>query len=498
MRGFRQIRLLLAALTASLATPLAAQTARAGAAATRSTLHLAAPLSERLRRVIDEPPFDRALWGIAIADPSGRVVFERNGDRLFVPASNTKLLVTAAAVLLLPEDYRFRTSVYAAGEITDSTLHGDLVLYGRGDPTLSDRYYPDRLAVFGEFADSLRARGISAVTGDIVGDASYFDSVTTHPAWENYDLTWWYAAPVSALAFNDNAVDFRITPSAPGLPPLINFEPDLGLVLFTNRARTVAVDAPRTIDLHRAPGGNVVWADGDVPADARPWVENVSVQDGALYAATAFRRALENRGMRVGGITRATYDSTRYAAARAGAALAEHLSRPLPDIIEPILKVSHNWYAEMLLKTLGRVATGTGSWDSGLAVERRVLHDSLRLDTAAVAPADGSGLSHTNLVTPRAFVELLHAMHRHRRGEMFVNALPVSGGTGTLRYRYRGNGLRGRVRAKTGTIANTNTLSGYLEGRSGTWTFSIQINNHTALNREALRRIDAIVAELER
>ena len=490
MRDVARIGLILLALIDSLATPIAAQTAR--------SLRFGAPLSARLARVIDEPPFDRALWGIAIADPSGHIVFDRNADRLFVPASNNKLLVTAAAVLLLPEDFRFRTSVYGAGAITDSVLRGDLVLYGRGDPTISDRYYADRLDVFHELADSLRAHGITRVEGDVVGDASYFDSVTIHPAWEAYDLTWWYAAPVTAIAFNDNAVDFRITPSAPGLAPVVTFEPDLGLVQFTNRARTVPVDAPRTIDFHRALGTGTVWADGDVPTDARPWVENVSVPDGALWAATAFRRALEDRGISIAGHVRATYDSSAYAAARLTDPLAEHLSRPLPDILDPILKVSHNWYAEMLLKTLGRLRTGVGSWDSGLAVERRVLADSLRVDTSLVEPTDASGLAHTNLVAPHAFVDLLHAMHRHRRGQLFVNALPVSGGTGTLRFRYRGNGLRGRVRAKTGTIANTNTLSGYLEGRGGTWTFSIQINHHVALNREALRRIDAIVAELER
>jgi len=450
-----------------------------------------------LRKLLDDPPFDRALWGVSIADPSGRIAFERNGDRLFVPASNTKLIVSAVAVLLLPAEYRFRTSVYAAGAVTDSTLRGDLVLYGRGDPSLSDRFYPTRLAVFEDLADSLRARGITRIAGDVVGDASYFDSVTIHPSWESYDLSWWYAAPVSALAFNDNAVDFHITPSAVGLPPVITLEPDLGLVRFTNRARTVAVDAPRTIDFHRRPGTNEVWADGDVPADARPWNENVSVADGAIWAATAFRRALETRGIGVEGTTRATYDSSAYAAARVAGPLAEHVSRALPDLIEPILRVSHNWYAEMLLKTLARVRTGTGSWDSGIALERRTLKDSLRVDTAGLGMSDASGLSHWNLVAPGTFVEILRAMRHHSRAEPFIDALPVSGHTGTLRTRYR-NGLTGRVRAKTGTIANTNTLSGYLEGSLGTWTFSIQINNHTALNREALRRIDAIVAALER
>ncbi len=476
-------------IAAAPATPLRGQSARRPAPA--------AALGERLRQLLDEPPFDRALWGVAIADPTGRIVFERNGDRLFVPASNTKIVVSVVAAALLPRDYRFRTSVYAAGAVTDSTLRGDLVLYGRGDPTLSDRFNATKLAVFEELADTLRAHGIARIDGDVVGDASWFDSVTVHPSWESYDLSWWYASPVSALAFNDNAVDFRITPAARGLAPFITFEPDIGPVQFVNRARTVPVDAPRTIDFHRMPGTNAVWADGDVPADARPWTENVSVHDGALWTATAFRRALESRGIGVTGAARATYDSSAFAAARAAGPLAEHLSPALPEIIEPILRVSHNWYAEMLLKTLGRVRSGVGSWGSGLAVERRFLIDSLRVDSTQLNLADGSGLSHWNLMSPEAFVQILRAIRRHPRGATFLDALPVSGSTGTLRGRYR-NGLAGRVRAKTGTIANTNTLSGYLETSLGTWTFSIQINNHAARNREALRRIDAIVAALER
>lgn len=493
----RSIAAGLTVLTAcsTLALPAGAQSARRSSQAGAVEDDRLGP---RLTRLLDEPPFDRALWGVAVMDPSGRVVFERNGDRLFVPASNAKLVVSAVAAALLPADFRFLTSVYASGTVTDGTLTGDLILYGRGDPSLSDRYYPTRFTAFEEMAEALRARGITRVTGDLVGDASYFDSVTIHPSWESYDLAWWYAAPVSALAFNDNSVDFRVTPTFPGQPPIITFAPDLGMVQFTNRARTVPVDSPRTIDFHRLPGGNVVWADGDLPTDARATTENVSVQDGALYATTAFRQVLEQRGIQVVGATRVTYDPAPHAEARAGPALAEHRSRTLTDVIEPILQVSHNWYAEMLLKTLGRVLTGTGSWDSGLAVERRFLQGPVGLDSSQFSLADASGLSHWNLMTPRAFVQILRTMRDHPRGAAFRDALPVSGGTGTLRYRNRGNGLAGRVRAKTGSIANVNTLSGWVETSGGTWTFSIQINNHAARNREALKRIDDVVQAMIR
>ena len=456
-------------------------------------------LSRRLNRLLDEPPFDRALWGVAIADPNGRVVFERNGDRLFIPASNTKLVVSAVAAALLPPDLRFRTSVYAGGPVEGGVVHGDLVLYGRGDPTLSGRYYDSVSVPFDTMADSLRARGITRGAGDLVGDASYFDSVLVHPSWEGYDLNWWYAAPVTALGFNDNSVDFRITPAAPGSPPTITFQPDLGVVQFTNRARTVPADSERTLDFYRLPGTNVVWAEGNVEADARPWTEYFAIFDAPAWAATAFRRSLERRGIAVEGRVRTTFDSTADAAARGAPPLAEHRSRPLPDILRPILESSQNWFADLLLKTLGREFRGRGSFAAGIDVERRFLIDSLRVDSTQFAVVDGSGLSSSNLVTPRAFVQLLRRMHEHPRAQPFLEGLPVAGRSGTLRFRFRDTPLEGRVRAKTGSINRVNTLAGYLELADGRiWTFSIQLNHHTGTTRDALRRIDAIVAELAR
>ena len=459
-------------------------------------------LTRRLNALLDEPPFDRAIWGVAVANPSGRIVFARNADRLFIPASVTKILVASAAAALLPPDYRYRTSVYAAGLVDGGVVNGDLVLYGRGDPTLSGRLDDSASVAFDELADSLRARGIVRVSGDIVGDASYFDSILVHPTWAGYDLNWWYAAPVTALGFNENSVDFFITPTTPGSPPAISFAPDLGVVQFTNHARTVLADSARTIDFYRAPGTNTIWAAGDVPADTRPWTEHVAVWDAPAWAATALRRSLEQRGIAVDGRARTTYDSTAYAAARRDPPLAEHRSFALPDILRPLLESSQNWFADLLLKTLGREFRGVGSFAAGVAVERRFLIDVLAVDSTAFDVVDGSGLSTSNLATPRALVQILRAMGRRPPipgAEAFVRALPVGGHSGTLRHRFRDPPLEGRVRAKTGSFDRVNTLAGYLETDGGkAWTFAIVLNHHTAPNRDALRRLDAILAELAR
>lgn len=456
-----------------------------------------AALAARLRPLLDEPPFDRGLWGIAIVDPDGRLVFERNGERLFVTASAAKVVVAGTAAALLPDDYRFRTAVYAAGPIVENEVRGDLVLAGFGDPALSGRYHASRLGAFEELADSLRARGITRITGDIVGDASWFDSVAVNPAWEHYDLIYWYAAPVTALAFNDNTIDVSVTPGLVGEPPVITIAPQLGDVQFRNLARTVPPGARRTFDFYRRPGSNDFWAAGDLPIDARPFTENLSVADGAAWAAAGFARALESRGISIGGTSRSTYDPARFTAPRGTPPLAEHRSAQLGDLLEPILGLSHNWYAEMLLRTLGRGAGAAGSSDAGLAVERRFLIDSLGIDSTQFDLVDGSGLSHHNLVTPRAFVTIMRALREHPRGERFVAALPLPRAIGTLRTRFRYVVPAGTVRAKTGSINNTNTLVGYLDvGEGRYWTFAIQLNNHLLSNRDALRRIDEIVAAI--
>jgi D-alanyl-D-alanine carboxypeptidase/D-alanyl-D-alanine-endopeptidase (penicillin-binding protein 4) len=468
-------------------------------------------VQERVTRLLDQPPFHRATWNIFAQDERGRVLFNRNGDRFSVPASNTKLVVAAAATVLLPADYRARTSVYATGTVTNGVLQGDLILYGRGDPTWSERCYTiDTLApggcdstwtVVDAIADSLRARGLRRVTGKIVGDGSYFEPLLTHGSWGSYDLNWYYAAPVSGLGFHYNSVDFEITPGAAvDQPPTITWQPDLHLFQFENRARTDPVDSSTTLDLFRLPGGTEIWAAGGVPLSRTPFMQYFSVTDPNLYAARAVAAALLRKGIAVEGGAASTTDSLTYRTLRCcGSPLIEYLGRPLPDIVFPILNSSQNWFAEMLLKTLGRQVGDTGSWTKGLDIEKRFLIDSVKVDSTAFALEDGSGLSAGNLVTPHAFVQLLAYMYRHPKRAPFLAALPRAQQRGSLLRRFAGTPLEGRVLAKTGSISRVNTLSGYIERPGGrVITFSIQVNAHDVPNRQMLAQIDSVVVQLAR
>ncbi|HEX6587719.1 MAG TPA: D-alanyl-D-alanine carboxypeptidase/D-alanyl-D-alanine-endopeptidase [Longimicrobiales bacterium] len=477
-----------ASLALACAMP-AALAAQASASAAPTAGH---ELAARIEAAVDRPPLDRAHWGIVVLDPqSGDVLYERNADRLFVPASNLKLVVASAAADLLPADFRMRTSLYSTGPVRRGAIQGDLVVYGRGDPGISGRYHDDRmLAVWENLADSLAARGIERVRGAVVADESWFDSTHVHGDWEEYDQLWWYAAPVGALGFNDNSIDFRITPGEQGAPARIEWEPRTSYFTLANRTRTVAAGAERTLDFTRG-GGDTIIAYGQVPTDARAWTEYFAVQDPARYAATVFREVLEERGIRVDEDEVRVVRAADRSVARANPVeLVGYDSQPLADLIFPILNASQNWFAEQLLKALGREAGEGGSWDAGLDVEQRFLIERVGLDENDFALRDASGLSAGNLITPRALARLLVYA---RSLDAVQQAMPVSAGErGSLRSRF--TDLPGRVRAKTGGIRNVDALAGYVTTDGGRELVFVVIGNGTAFPGATVRAaIDDVV-----
>ncbi|HEY9505875.1 MAG TPA: D-alanyl-D-alanine carboxypeptidase/D-alanyl-D-alanine-endopeptidase [Gemmatimonadales bacterium] len=468
-------------------------------------------LAKRLDRRLDAPPFDKSLWGVAVVDHKGKLLYGRNQHRLFTPASNTKLVVTAVASALLPPDFTVRTSIYAAGPVVGGVLRGDLVLYGRGDPTFSRRCYAtdtlaqgvcdkDPFARLRLMADTLKARGVRQVQGDVVGDGSWFEAASVHPGWQLFDLNWWYAAPVTGLGFNDNSLNFVWQPGIRvGAPALISMWPDLGDIAFENRTVTVPAGGETDIGdrFFRQAGTAQVWAEGTVAIDRSPRTEYFAVSDPNLFAARALRQALADAGVAVTGTTRSTADSALYAEARTRRPLAETVSRPVRDWIFPILNTSQNLFAEMLLKQLGKRFGRGGSWVEGLQVERRFLIDSVRIDSTEFDLSDGSGLSSSNLISPLAFTQLLRYIRAHRGYASFAPGLPQSGGTGSLRTRFVRTALEGRVRAKTGSIAGVNTLAGYIERPDGRpITFAVQVNHHAQPSRAVLAAIDSAVVEM--
>jgi D-alanyl-D-alanine carboxypeptidase/D-alanyl-D-alanine-endopeptidase (penicillin-binding protein 4) len=473
-------------------------------------------LTSRLTIRLDTLPLDRHVWGIAVLDPQTKLLYGRNADRLFMPASNTKLLVTAAATWLMPPGWAATTALYPGGPIVAGVLKGDLVLYGGGDPTWTARCYAvepvppescttDPYEPLRRLAGSLRRVGLTTVTGAVIGDGSYFEELLVHPTWESDDLLWSFAAPVSGLGWHENMVIAQVSagPTA-GARPMVTLEPDLPALVVEVAATTGIAGSRTELEWRRRPEGNGLILSGSIALDAAADRSELAVTDPNRFAALAFARVLADSGVEVLGGVRSTTDPDLTRAARTQAPLATVVSRPVEDWIFAILNVSHNWMAETLLKQLGKSLGRAGSWAEGLRIERRFLIDSIGVDSTQVMAHDGSGLSAKNLASPLAIATVLTAMRRHPRFAAFAAGLPRSGATGSLQSRFLDTPVATRVRAKTGSIGQVNSLSGYLErdsllsARRPCRIFSIQANHHTLGGRAMIAAIDSVVVETAR
>lgn len=487
-------------------------------------------LAKRVDAILARPDVARGFWGVEIEDlETGRVVYAHDADRLFTPASNTKLFTTAAALALIGPDYRIRTTAEAAS-LPDKygRLSGDLVLIGRGDANLSGRSLPYNLKterplspahVLEEMADQVAARGVKFIDGDIVADDSFFVYERYGEGWTQDDLVWEWGAPVSALAINDNVVYVNILPAERvGERAFVSISPFAEYYHIENRVLTSpAGTGPRKVFIQRQPGSTRLEIWGNIPLDDAGAGEALALEEPAEFCARLFWELLEKRGVILYGRTRARHTAmasldtfTVTANAPMGGAddplpvspapvvLAEHDSPPLGLDIQVINKVSQNLHAEMLLRLLGREKGMSGSVVGGLNVLRGFLVQA-DVRPEEYAFYDGSGLSRQNLVSPRATVKLLRFAAKQSWGAEYMESLPVAGVDGTLASRFKTLPPTAMLRAKTGSLEHVNVLSGYLTTGGGErLVFSIMGNNHTLTNKKATDILDEVVSEAER
>ncbi len=451
--------------------------------------------------VTTSPALRRATFGIEVADPAtGRVLYALNADKHFMPASNTKLVATSAAMALLGPDWRYRTDVYALGLDARGSARG-VLLVGRGDPTWAPPFVPGDFTVPAALADSIRAAGVRRIDGDLVVDATAFERAGVNDSWEVGDLVYDYGAPTGALAVGEGTRKFVVLAGvASGLPTGIRFigpEPQ-GPVL--NAIATTGSDGRPRIDPERVPGIDTLYLRGMIPVGAPADTEVTTVTDAPDFAARVLASELATRGIQVGGAIRVLHDSAEAAAlaapgAPARRAVASWTSATVAEIVAACLKPSDNWLAEQLLKTLGAHKGKGGSWQGGLEVERAYLTGPVGLDSLDFHLRDGSGLSAQNLLTPHAVARVLTYVRTQPWGATYQAALAEPGQKGTLQRRLVA--YRGRLYAKTGSIANVNSLSGYLRADDGRdVVFSILTNGSGVPSSEVRAGIDRIVAAI--
>jgi D-alanyl-D-alanine carboxypeptidase/D-alanyl-D-alanine-endopeptidase (penicillin-binding protein 4) len=463
-------------------TSVPAAPAAESAAAPRSLEELRARIEEVLRR----PELAPAVVAVKVASlDTGRTLFEENAGKLLVPASNMKLYTVAAALDRLSPDFRFKTSVYAqARPDAAGTVRGDLVIYGRGDPTFAASLNGgDYTKAINELAERIKATGLKRVEGDLVGDESYFTGAPQGFGWEWSDLTWHDGAEVSALTVNDNALDLIVKPgTSVGAPCTITTGPPTPLVSITNRTTTAARGSKRDLVVYRGLGENVIEVSGSLPFDDPGWTAGVAVSHPALVFVYLLRASLAERGVQITGRSR-TVDARALSAPEPATLteIAAQESQPLGVIAAQALKPSQNLYTELILRALGR-ATATdaklSSEEAGIETVKAFLR-SAGVDAGEALFTDGSGLSRRDLVTANATIQLLTYMSRHRYASVFREALPVAGVDGTLKNRMKGTAAAGNVRAKTGTLTGVASLSGYVTSATGErLVFSIMLNNY--------------------
>ncbi len=482
-----------------------------------------ARFSARVQAALTEAHAARGNWGILVADrDTGEILYDLNSDHFFMPASNAKIFTTALALATLGRDYRFRTTLESQAALeSDGRLAGDLRLVGRGDPDLSNRVFPfagrfERNGsvekVLAEMADAAVAKGLKEVDGDIVADDSYFPYDPYPAGWTTGDLFFTFGAPVSAIAFNENAFTIEVQPGTRiGSPAAIATEPNAASDAFRSEITTSPAGSEPDFAVVRQPGINFILVRGSIPLGHAPIPLDFAMTQPAETAALTLKQLLEARGVRVMGSALAQHAPPPESTA-AGApvfpstgppaspppavVLAEHLSPPLIESIRVTNKVSQNLHAELLLRTVGREKTGLGSTAAGLQVERDFLAAAGIADGDVVL-SDGSGLSRDDLVTPRAVVALLRYVARQPWGADFLSTLPVAGVDGTLEDRMKDTPARGRIEAKTGSHEDAHALSGYATSESGeSLVFAIFGNNNRQHGPDATTALDAIATAM--
>jgi D-alanyl-D-alanine carboxypeptidase/D-alanyl-D-alanine-endopeptidase (penicillin-binding protein 4) len=478
-----------------------------------------AELKSRIEEIVRQPALEPGIFAVKIVSlDTGQVIYEQSANKFVRPASNMKLYTVAAALDRLTQDYHFMTSVYAKEKPDDGKIKGDLIVYGRGDPSIAARFNnSDYFKGINDLADRIVAAGVKRVKGDLVGDESYFNGAPLGGGWEWEDLQWGYGAQVSALTVNDNSIDLTVKPSEKvGAPVVITSGPPATFMTIANRATTGPRGSKSDLQLYRGLGANTLEVSGSLPLGDSGFTGSVAIPDPALAFATMLRDALAKRGVKIDGRVRAV-DARSAASIVPNPLIAQSQTANVPPQPMPVeiaslqsppfsliaahtLKPSQNLYTEIILRTLGKLTSVGASQtneEAGLIVVRNFLRQA-GASESDLALNDGSGLSRNDMITANATVQLLTFMSKHRYFAQFRDALPIAGVDGTLRTRMRGTLAEGNLRAKTGSLSSVASLSGYVTTAAGEHlVFSMTLNNYpdaAALRRDSIDAIAILLA----
>ena len=438
-----------------------------------------AQLKPAVDTITNSPEFRRVRWGILVKNLADeQTLYSRDAEKYFNPASNIKLLTTAAALKQLGADFRIRTSVYQDAD-------GILRVVGRGDPSL-------KVPQLQELTQQLRQQGITQVN-QLIADDSYFQGDIVHPSWEWEDLAFYYGAPVNSLIVNENASLFTVSPQTIGKPLQLTWNEPVEAYqwLVENNSVTTQKDESGFVAVSRGLKGPVLRIQGQMAVNSNSTMRAIAVFDPVQNFLRHFRQTLVKSGISVSQMSNGTSGKNERE-------LAAVESPPLSELLKETNINSNNLYAEALLRALAPqpLKTNQTTSDAGLEVVKSSL-TKLGVDPTSYILVDGSGLSRKNLISPQALVQTLQAMVKSPQAEIFRASLPVAGVSGTLRNRLRDTPAVGIVQAKTGTMTGVVSLSGYVNSPNyQPLAFSIIVNHSEQPARVVRQSMDEIVVLL--
>ncbi|SES00960.1 D-alanyl-D-alanine carboxypeptidase/D-alanyl-D-alanine-endopeptidase [Psychrobacillus sp. OK032] len=424
-------------------------------------------LQNKINNIMADYRMKNATSSVTIRKAStGEVVYQHYADKGITPASSLKLLTGAAALDTLGENYRFATTVLTDGKVKNGTLNGNLYVRGQGDPTLLKNH-------FDSFADGLVKQGVKKVSGNLVGDDTWYDNVRLSAGILAEDEPYYYAAPISALTLSPNgdfdagSVMVEAKPGTNGKATKVSLTPVTSVLQVVNNSKTVPKGNKNTLKITRQVGTNKVIISGNAPIGTSGKKEWISVTNPTLYVLDVFKKSLAAKGITFEASSKTVQGKTP----KKAKALVSRKSMPLKELIIPFMKLSNNTHAEMLAKEMGKFKYDEGSWDAGLLVMNEYAA-SIGLDVSKWKFEDASGMSYSNKVTSSQLSDLLYKVRSEPWYNTYKNSLPIGGDAdrfvgGTLRNRLKVVPAKGNIMAKTGSLENIKSLAGYAKTKSG-------------------------------
>lgn len=426
-----------------------------------------------IEKVIDDPFFEKTLIAIDIFDLTDSIfLFEKNEKLLLRPASNMKLLTSATSLINLGENYNFQTDLFHTGVIEGDKLYGDIYVVGGFDPDFTETDLDSLVRV-------IKSLGIKEISGGIYGDTSKKDSLYWGNGWMWDDDPEPSAPYLSSLNINDNSIEVFVEGKEIGSPAVITLIPNTDYVTVENNSVTVSPGSAQDFFVTRdwVDRKNTILIEGEirkaVVIDSSEYLTKVNLLFPEKYFLTLFKEKLESESIQI-------EKSIEIKNLPENAVYLTSINRSIDTVLTDLNKESDNLNAEMLIFALAYKDSGApANADNGLAAVKRFI-DSLGFNSANYSIADGSGVSHYNLVSSELLLELLKYMYYNQQKlfELFYNSLAVAGVDGTLKNRMKNSPAQNNVNAKTGTLNGVSNLSGYVTAKNGhLLTFSILIQN---------------------